>query len=368
MLPLLSLNTEIFFWLSTLALLCALILLWHKVAQKKFTHLVIRITSLLLLQILAITSVLLTINRTGEFYSSWGDLFGSKSNLSKIAINSNSLAEITQNDIDHARRTPMGSLIIHKVITGEHSGISDVVYLVLSPKIAQAFKASNTPTLPSNYQIVELFSGYPGVPQTWIGALHGIDTIEQLESQGQIRPTISIIPNINVVPALDSECVNIPNVAQVETWLSDDMHRFAKRFLGIDNRKWSTFGYSTGGWCASQLAIRHPHQYARAVSLAGYFSPSFENGISKALSKKLISQYDLLSSIRTSTANPSLLVIASKADRYYYKAALKFVKESAPYLSAKFVEIPSGGHNLQVWHPYVETGMLWINEQSGNGN
>ena len=368
MLPLLNLGTELFFWFLTFALLIALTVLWHKLAHKKARHLGIRFVALLLLQILAISSVLITINRSGEFYSSWGDLFGSKRNLSKIAINSNSLAEITQNDLSHAKRTALGSLIIRKVITGEHSGVSDVVYVVLSPKVAAAYTSSNNPVLPTNYQVVELFSGFPGVPQTWIGALHGIDTIEQLEAQGQIKPTIAIIPNINVVPAQDSECLNIPKGAQVETWLSDDMHRFAKRFLGIDNRKWTSFGYSTGGWCATELAVRHPHQYARAISLAGYFSPSFETGINKSMAKKLISEYDLITTIKTSASNPALLVIASKADHFYYKSALKFVQESSPYLSAKFVEIPLGGHNLQVWHPYVETGMLWINEQSANGN
>jgi len=342
--------------------------MWHKLAPKKVMNFAIRSVALLLLQILAISSVLMTINRAGEFYSSWSDLFGSKKNLAKIAINSATLAEITQNDINHSRKTALGSMIIRKVITGERSGVSDVVYVVLSPKIAKALSSNSNPILPANYQVVELFSGYPGVPQTWIGSLHGIDTIEQLEVQGQIRPTIAIIPNINVVPGQDTECLNFPNGPQVETWLSDDMHRFAKRFLGVDDRKWTSFGYSTGAWCATELAVRHPHLYARGISIAGYFSPSFEAGVNKALAKKLIPQYNLMSSIKTSTENPALLIIASKADRFYYKSALKFVKESAPYLSAKLVEIPEGGHNIQVWHPYVETGMLWINEQSANGN
>ncbi len=368
MLPLLNLGTELFFWFVTILLLVVLTLLWHKLAQKKAKNLGIRFVALLLLQFLAISSVLITINRSGEFYSSWSDLFGSKRNLSKIAISSNSLAEITQNDISHARHTALGSLIIRKVITGEHSGVSDVVYVVLSPKIATALSQPGNPMLPSNYQVLELFSGYPGVPQTWIGSLKGIDSIEQLEAQGQIRPTIAIIPNINVVPKQDSECLNIPKGAQVETWLSEDMHRFAKRFLGIDNRKWTSFGYSTGGWCATELAVRHPHQYARGISIAGYFTPSFEMGVSKTLAKKLTSEYDLIQTVKTSTSNPALLVIASKADRFYYKSALKFVKESSNYLSAKFVEIPLGGHNLEVWHPYVETGLLWINEQSASGN
>ena len=82
----------------------------------------------------------------------------------------------------------------------------------------------------------------------------------------------------------------------------------------------------------------------------------------------LFRSYDLIQTVKTSTSNPALLVIASKADRFYYKSALKFVKESSNYLSAKFVEIPLGGHNLEVWHPYVETGLLWINEQSASGN
>jgi hypothetical protein len=36
---------------------------------------------------------------------------------------------------------------------------------------------------------------------------------------------------------VDTECLNIPGIAQVETWLTTDMKTFAQKFIGIDNRK-----------------------------------------------------------------------------------------------------------------------------------
>lgn len=36
-------------------------------------------------------------------------------------------------------------------------------------------------------------------------------------------------------------------------------------------------GYSTGGFCAVNLAIRHPDQFSAAVSLSGYFHAVTDN-------------------------------------------------------------------------------------------
>ncbi len=363
MFPLLSLRTELVFWLIGLGLTIFIVVKWHLLEGKKLRHHSARFSLIIFVQIILLAAAGITINRAGEFYSSWNDLAGIRSDLSKSAVSTSALTGITSHDIRKGKQTPGGSLVIKKIITGENSGITDAVYVVFPPAIVKALK--NNPSLVQmniDYKVTELFSGYPGVPATWIGALKGIPAIEKLENAKKIPQTIAIIPSINVVPGEDTECLNFRNGPQVETWLTKDMHLFAERYIGIDSRPWSTFGYSTGGWCAAEIAIRHQDQYNFAVSLAGYFAPAFATRTSPIERTFLKAEYDLIPLLQKANNSVKLLVIASPHDRFSFGSTQKFLKAATPIVSIKYDEIPSGGHNLSVWRPFVTTGFLWMNQ------
>jgi len=262
-------------------------------------------------------------------------------------------------DLASATHTKGGSLIFRKIIKGAKSGISNVVYVVASPTIAKEL-VGPTHSIGSNYQVVELFPGTPGVPQTLIGTLDGISTMENLERAGKIPPTIAVIPAINVEPGQDTECMNFLGVAQVETWITRDMKSFMQTFLGNDNRLWSSFGYSTGGWCAAEVAVLHQEQYSQGVSLAGYFNPILSRGLSKREKNYLASKYDLVKYLKRHTVNTKIMVIASVKDRFANSSAQKFMQGANALIPIKYIPIPIGGHNIKVWKPFVATGFLWI--------
>src|ERR1019366_4046853 len=280
MLPLLSLSTEVFFWIVTLVIVVITVAFWHKFSIHKWQNIVARFSLIITIQCFALASMGITINRSGEFYNSWSDLFGAQGQYQKIAVNPSTLTIISGKDLASATRTHGGSLIFREVIRGAKSGIANVVYVVASPTLARELDGPSH-SIGSTYQVVELFPGSPGVPQTWIGTLDGITTMENLEIAGKIPPTLAVIPAINVQPGLDTECMNFVGGTQVETWITSDMKTFMQKFMGIDNRPWSSFGYSTGGWCAAEVAILHQDQYSQGVTLAGYFYPMLPPGLSK---------------------------------------------------------------------------------------
>ena len=365
MLLLSSLSTEILFWAVTALAIVLTVFFWHKLVSKKFRHIFARVSIIIFIQVFALASTLITINRNGQFYASWGDLFGSKNQLAKIAVAPDLLAQVSGKDIKQAKTTAGGSLIFREVIKGEQSKISDVVYVVLPPKIAAQMEANPaSPSVGSDYQVVELFPGYPGVPQTWIGSMAGITTLENLENSGAVQNTIAIIPAINVSPGVDTECLNFVGGAQVETWLTHDMKVFATKFIGIDNRPWSSFGYSTGGWCAAEVAIRHPDLYNSAVSLAGYFKPLFSAGINKREKNFLQGKYDLIATLKKVPTSVHLMIIASKKDKFTNLAANNFMSAASGLIPIRYVPIPIGGHNTNVWKPFVSTAFEWINQQN----
>jgi len=360
-----SLSTEILFWAVTALAIVLTVFFWHKLVSKKLRHIFARVSIIIFIQIFALASTGITINRNGQFYASWGDLFGSKNQLAKIAVAPDLLAQISGKDIKQAKTTAGGSLIFREVIKGEQSKISDVVYVVLPPKIAAQMEANPaSPSVGSDYQVVELFPGYPGVPQTWIGSMAGITTLENLENSGAVQNTIAIIPAINVSPGVDTECLNFVGGAQVETWLTHDMKAFATKFIGIDNRPWSSFGYSTGGWCAAEVAIRHPDLYNSAVSLAGYFKPLFSAGINKREKNFLQGKYDLIATLKKVPTSVHLMIIASKKDKFTNLAANNFMSAASGLIPIRYVPIPIGGHNTNVWKPFVSTAFEWINQQN----
>lgn len=361
MFPLLSLWTELFFWALAIGLTALLVVKWQTLASKRVRNIFFRIGSILLVQILFISAAGLTLNRSGEFYSSWYDLVGIHASISKSAISTSAISGITEQDLRKSKTLSGGSLVINKIITGENSGVTAKVFVVLPPLIAKELKVNpDFAQVKEDYKVAELFPGYPGVPETWIGALKGISALEKLENQNQIAQTIAIIPTINVVPGEDTECMNYRGGPQVETWLTQDVRVFAQRYIGIDSRPWATFGYSTGGWCATELAIRHQDLYGAAISLAGYFSPSYAFGATPTERAFLRNEYDLHRILSLGNNSLKLLVIASKADRFSYASTQSFIQADSSLISIKFDEIPSGGHNLAVWRPYVTAGFQWL--------
>ena len=239
---------------------------------------------------------------------------------------------------------------------------------MLFRSLVNEIKHSKNYSLGNDYQVVELFPGYPGVPETWIGALKGLDAIEKMEQANKIPPTIAVIPSINVVPGLDTECLNIPGTSDVETWLTADMKTFAQRFIGIDDRKWSAFGYSTGGWCAAELGVRHQDQFGSAVSLAGYFSPTFSAGVTSSERTVLKNEYDLVATLKSNPNTLQMLAIYSRQNDFETKSLFNFKNKVSDVLALKTVEIPEGGHNIKTWQPYVYTGFEWIASLAASGH
>ena len=359
MFPLLSLSTEVYFWIATFGLLVATVYFWHKFAVHNWKNITTRFSLIIAIQCFALAAMGITINRSGEFYSSWSDLFGAQGQYQKIALSPSALSQISVKDLLSATKTKGGSLIFRKIIKGAASGISNVVYVVASPKLAKELEGP-THALGNTYQVIELFPGTPGVPQTWIGTLDGITTMEELENAGKIPPTLAVIPAINVQPGQDTECMNFVGGAHVETWITKDMKTFMQTFMGIDNRLWSTFGYSTGGWCAAEAAVLHQDQYSAGVSLAGYFKPILSLGLSKREKNYLGNHYDLIRYLQHNPRNTKIMVIASVKDHYANSAAQEFIQSANSLIPIKYIPIPTGGHNIGVWKPFVATGFLWI--------
>jgi len=111
-------------------------------------------------------------------------------------------------------------------------------------------------------------------------------------------------------------------------------------------------------------AVRHPDLYSNAISLAGYFKPLFSLGVSKREKKYLTIRYDLIAALQKSKSPIHMMIIASVKDKFTNKAAKEFITAASALVPIRYIPIPIGGHNTNVWKPFVGTAFGWMNQQS----
>jgi S-formylglutathione hydrolase FrmB len=83
---------------------------------------------------------------------------------------------------------------------------------------------------------------------------------------------ILVMPAINGTGHSYQDCVDGPAVND-ETYLLKDVRAdvLARYRVSHDPYEWGVGGYSSGGYCAGNLALRHPGSFGAATVLNGYF-------------------------------------------------------------------------------------------------
>ena len=132
----------------------------------------------------------------------------------------------------------------------------------------------------AKYPVIEALHGYPGSPKKWPSRLDVQSHLDQEISAGRMPPTIVIFPWETPQHLLDTECANLVHGPQAETFVTVDVPAYVKaRYRARPERAaWGLTGYSAGAFCAINLALRHPGQYAAAAGLSGYSSPGIKIG------------------------------------------------------------------------------------------
>ena len=164
------------------------------------------------------------------------------------------------------RRADHGA-VVEVQLSGSISGLrrSGAVYLpaaYFDPAQAQV-----------RFPVLEVLSGSPGSPAQTLHLLRLAEVLDAGVAAHQVAPTVVVVPDTNGSTVHDRECVDAAGSTQDDTYLTSDVQSFlGQRFRVLPpGRSWGLMGTSTGGYCAVNLALRHPDRYAAAASLSGYF-------------------------------------------------------------------------------------------------
>jgi enterochelin esterase-like enzyme len=337
----------------------ATLMSWGRLDSLKRWRWPIRVSMLASCQVLAVGAAGLSLNRTYDFYVSWSELLGqhatSHSRQADQGLMDNQLAPLLRTNFEAHKGT-----VLSIFVPGVRSGLPGAPASVYLPA-AYGDPAYANRTFP----VVELISGYPGSPQSWIGVLHVVAMLDNEMRLGSTVPFIAVIPTSNPKLPRDTECVNAVGGAQVDTYLASDVRSSIDSSFRADSsgQQWGVMGYSTGGYCAANLAMRHPTDFRVVVSLSGYDRTPLDSQTGNLFRGSKISANlnDVVwRAQHLPSPNLDILLFATMQEPASVRDVRRFEQAARPPLQLWDVILPRGGHNRYTWISEMPTAFGWM--------
>jgi pimeloyl-ACP methyl ester carboxylesterase len=299
----------------------------------------------------AMTGGIAAVNFYYGYYTTWGqmwgDLHGSAGNLGVVSATRTSAVE--------SGRIGWVSL------PGKLSGYNRRGLVYLPPQYGESRYAR------VRFPVVELFHGTPGSPLAWETELRVEQVANTLLAKQLIGPMVLVMPAINGAGNDYQDCVNGPAVSD-DTYLTKDVRAdvLARYRVSLDPYEWGMAGYSSGGYCAANLALRHPGSFGAAAIINGYFrAADGPAGTALNHSKPLEaanSPLYLAEKLTGSGTVPAFWVAAGTHDTSDYKPATVFAAAMDRIQRVPFVNL-NAGDTANAWAAALPAALTWLWQQ-----
>ncbi len=345
--------------LACLAFPLALVVCWPRGGLPWLTWL-IRAALILGGQLSAVLLAAVLLNDSYGFYDSWQEVAG----LQHPQVTSPSVVPGSQDQSLQPR-----------IAVAARTGHGAVVWLAIPGPLSRAGTHPAAVYLPPQYgdpayrdrtfPVIELLPGYPGHPRNWVEQLQVAAVLDQAIESGHVSPLIAVMPTSTVAAPRDTECVNVPGGPQAETYLTTDVPDVITRYFRVQpvTTGWALMGYSTGGYCAVNLALRHADHYRAAVSLAGYNAPTDERTTGDLFGGNSSLRDQNTTTWRLRYLPPpvlSLLLMDTLDDRESLAADQALAAAAIPPVHVSVVSLAHGGHNFTTWRAEELTAFAWL--------
>ncbi|RSS83520.1 esterase family protein [Streptomyces sp. WAC06614] len=346
------------------ALFAATVWLWPKLSGRTWRAVTGRVGLLLATQLALFSAIGLAANKSFLFYGSWADLFGQQTEMGKVVDHSMSSKDIKVVDKQHldvpgGTKPQVGGQILKVAITGQKSKITSPGYVWLPPEYFQPqYKDKNFPA-----SIV--LTGYPGTAENLIKGLNYPMTAFKQAKSGKMKPMILVMLRPTVAPPRDTECVDIPNGPQTETFFGVDLPQAITDTFRVGKKpeNMGFIGNSTGGYCALKIAVHYPRTFGAAAGLSAYYEAPDDPTTGNLFmgDDKLKKRADVLYSLeRKEPAGTSFLVTSSEQGEPNIGDTRKFIKGVKGPDRVSSIILPSGGHNFNTWRREIPPMLVWM--------
>src|SRR5690348_4934569 len=225
----------------------------------RFANLFVRLGVGLLALVLAATGGMAVVNDYYGYYQSWSQL---------SADLTGNYAQFTSTALGDRHIQNLDGRVLTVTLPGAQSGITRQGYVYLPPQYFQRAYAH------TRFPVVELLHGTPSLASSWLVHMHVDALANQLISHRLMGPMVLVMPQ-TYSGSTYQECLNSSH-GQDDTYLTTDVrHDVLTRFrVARASSQWAVAGISSGGYCAANLALRHPGKWGAAGIISGYFRPT----------------------------------------------------------------------------------------------
>ncbi|MCU1589571.1 MAG: Endo,4-beta-xylanase [Frankiales bacterium] len=292
------------------------------------------------------------------FYRSWRDLTGVHSRDLVVAHDPLSVARaaapaVSQTNAKHGT-------LLELDIPAPLAGIKPRrAFVYLPPQYRDPLYAS------TSFPVVEALQGSPGRPSDWILGLHLDQELDRGIALGNIHPSIVVIPDTNGGLARSLECTNTKDGIADETFLTTDVRSWINKTFRAEPGRWVAVGYSTGGYCSVDLALRNPRWYASAISLDGYtqaISDHYARHLWRSREDRLEHSPDWWVTHRP-PERVDLYLLAGADDHSSVRAATRFWNLLGEHGWRRphdaLVAQPHGRHTFPDWQAALQPALEW---------
>ena len=339
-------DSRLLLWLLVIASAGAL------VATVRLRLLAARIACGTLSIVVAMSAGIVAVNSYYGYYTSWGqvwaDFNGPTGDLGAISAASS--------------QTAGAGRLGWVTLPGRLSGYVRPALVYLPPQYDQAAYAH------VSFPVVELLHGSPGSPLGFETLLHISQVADQLIDSHQMGPMILVMPSINGPGHEYEDCVNGPGLND-ETYLLNDVRNdiSARYRVSADPYEWAAAGYSSGGFCAANLALRHRSSFGAAAVINGYFRAA-DGPAGAALGNNLpleIANSPLYLAEQVTPDSgplPAFWVAAGTNDKPDYRPATVFAAALDRYEQVPFARL-NAGDTANAWSAAIPVALNWLWQQ-----
>jgi enterochelin esterase-like enzyme len=338
---------------------------WHKT---------FRSVTVLFAAVVTVFAAGILVNVQGDFFPTWNSLVGGDS--SGLATGSAGVEGDLGNT--HGRQVVAQKLQQYAHLARNGNGV------VVRADFGGAKSHINRPGavyLPAAYfndhdrnvefPVIELLSGSPGDPAGELKNLKIAQFLDQEIHAHRMPPTIAVIPSTNPSALADDECVNAVGGDQDDTYLTTDIRNDVIRDYRVqsDRQSWALMGYSTGGYCAVNLSVRHPDYYASAISFSGYFYPITDYTTGDLYNgDNVVKEANApLHTLLHEKVQPAMgfFLVAGSAEHGPPGQMRTLLSELRPPASGEAVLVPNGGHSWAPWRQELGIALDWVGDRFG---
>ncbi|MGI5472793.1 alpha/beta hydrolase [Streptomyces sp. CA-132043] len=352
--------------------------LWPRLAGRGLRPVLGRFAAIAVTQLALVCALALGVNSAFEFYGSWDELLGRNEKAPAPAIRHGGrdvaagvrgglVQAAGPQGLDRVTGLPAGppekvGRVESVRVMGRRTRVVNPAFVYLPPQYFQRqFQRQRFP-------VVVAISGYPGGIMNLAQYLRVPQTAGHLIARDAMPPTVVVMIRPTVAPPRDTQCVDVPGGPQAETFFTKDLPDALKSAyrVGHDPSAWGALGYSSGGSCALQLAMRHPGVYTAAAALSADYrirddlttGSLFGSGPRAARRQR---EHDLLWRLdRLPAPRISVLVASSRQGEPGYADTMRFVRAAKPPMTVDSLVLPRGSHHFTTWRREITPAMRWM--------